>query len=240
MEIRVIATAQQGKDFDYKGWTAVVIDVLRATSVITNALYNGARSIIAVETIEEARQTTYDAATALRGGERNAVRIDGFDLGNSPLEYKREIVTDKDIILTTTNGTLAINHAKQAEKTLVACFRNLQAVADFLDNDNKDLVIVCAGTDGHFSLEDGLCAGMLIHLLKSKRKMECDDLGLLLERDYLTHADNLFGSLVECRHFKHLFELGFYDDLRFCLQTNKTDCIPIFKAGKIVKMKKQP
>ena len=240
MKIQVISTAQQGKDFDYNGKIAVVIDVLRATSVITTALDHGARSVVAVKTVEEAEQiyTSYREGTALRGGERNAVKITGFDLGNSPLEYKSEVVSGKDIILTTTNGTNAINNVGRAEMVLLACFRNMSAVANCLLHRDKDLVIVCSGTEGRFSLDDGLCAGMLINMLRAKSETDCDDLAILLERDYTAHAHNLFGSLVECAHFRRLFTLGFYDDLRFCLQTNCVQTIPIVENGHIVVLKK--
>lgn len=256
MNISVIATAQQAQDIDFSGKTAVVIDVLRATSVITTALDNGAREVIPVSTIEEA-QSLFDAsnqASTLRGGERNALKIEGFDLSNSPLEYKRKTVEGKSIILTTTNGTCAINNVKGAEQVLLACFRNVAAVAEYLTGQlpqsdsttpdsvglsyhgNRDVVIVCAGTQGRFSLDDGLCAGMLIELLKQKTEVETDDLGLLLNRFYNESKDNLLGALSGCFHLKRLFTLGFYDDIRFCLQTNCVTTVPVLRDGRIIKL----
>lgn len=236
MIISVVPTAQQAQDIDFNGKTAVVIDVLRATSVITTALDNGAQEVIPVKTVEQA-QSLYaasDTAHTLRGGERNALKIEGFDLSNSPLEYKRQTVEGKTVILTTTNGTNAINNVKGAEEVMLACFRNAAAVVDVIAG-RKDVTIVCAGTEGKFSLDDGLCAGLLIELLKQKTEVETDDLGLLLHRFYKESKANLLGALSGCFHLKRLFTLGFYDDIRFCLETSCVKTVPVLREGKIIK-----
>lgn len=239
MKIQICIAAQYGKDVDFGGKIAVVIDVLRATSVITTALANGARSVIPVTTVEEAQRrfAACDAASTLKGGERNSIKIDGFDLGNSPLEYKKTVVAGKDIVFTTTNGTQALNGVQGANEVVLACFRNMAAVADYLLRVQKDVVIVCAGTRGQFSLDDGLCAGRLVSLLKQQTKVETDDLSLLLSKHYENNQTNLFGALAGCFHVKFLFGLGFYDDIRFCLQTDCETAIPIFKDGKCNLMK---
>ena len=242
MRISVIPTAQQAQDINFSGQTSIVIDVLRATSVITTALENEAREVIPVKTVEEA-QNLYaqcDTDKTLRGGERNALKIEGFDLSNSPLEYKKKVVEGKTVILTTTNGTNAINNIIGADEVILACFRNAAAVADYLvglsHRGSRDVVIVCAGTEGLFSLDDGLCAGMIIDLLKQQTEVETDDLGLLLHRFYNESKNNLFGALSGCYHLKRLFTLGFYDDIKFCLETNCVTTVPVCREGKIVKM----
>jgi 2-phosphosulfolactate phosphatase len=236
MIISVVPTAQQAQDIDFNGKTAVVIDVLRATSVITTALDNGAQEVIPVKTVEQAQSlyATSDPDNTLRGGERNALKIDGFDLSNSPLEYKRPIVEGKTVILTTTNGTNAINNINGAKEVMLACFRNAAAVVDVIVG-RKDVTIVCAGTEGKFSLDDGLCAGLLIELLKQKIEVETDDLGLLLHRFYKESKANLLGALSGCFHLKRLFTLGFYDDIRFCLETSCVKTVPVLREGKIIK-----
>ena len=255
MNIRVIPTAQQAQGIDFGGKIAVVIDVLRATSVITTALDNGADKVVAVKTIEEAQSlySQFDASTTLRGGERHAVKIEGFDCGNSPLEYTRERVGGKTLILTTTNGTNAINNAKDADEVVLACFRNVVAVANYvLDrlpqcdsptasgvglsyHGSRDVVIVCAGTEGRFSLDDGLCAGMLIDSLQQKSQVELDDLGFLVNRYYLENKSNLLVALSGCFHLKRLISLGFEADVRFCLETNRTQIVPTLQDGIICK-----
>lgn len=241
MYISVIPTAQQAQSINFSGQTAVVIDVLRATSVITTALENGAREVIPVKTVEEA-QNLYaqcDTAKTLRGGERNALKIEGFNLSNSPLEYKKKVVEGKTLILTTTNGTNAINNIIGADEVVLACFRNGAAVVEHIvglsHRGSHDIAIVCAGTESHFSLDDGLCAGMIIELLKQRTEVETDDLGLLLHRFYNESKDNLFGALSGCYHLKRLFTLGFYDDIKFCLETNCVQTVPVLKDGKIVR-----
>lgn len=237
MNIQVIPTSQQTQDIDFSGKTAVVIDVLRATSVITTALDNGAREVIPVRTVEEAESlfSASDASMTLRGGERNALKIEGFDLSNSPLEYKKKTVEGKTIILTTTNGTHAINNIKGADEVVLACFRNAASAASVMGSARNDVAIVCAGTEGRFSLDDGLCAGMLIELLKQQTEVETDDLGLLLTHYYINSKANLLGALSGCFHLKRLFTLGFYDDIRFCLETNCVTTVPVVQGGKIKK-----
>ena len=241
MKIQVVPTAQQAQDIDCNGKIAIVIDVLRATSVITTALDNGAQEVIPVRTVEEAQSlyATSDASKTLRGGERKALKIEGFDLSNSPLEYKKKVVEGKTIIITTTNGTNAINNVKGADEVVLACFRNVTAVADHLvglsHRGSRDIVIVCAGTEGRFSLDDGLCAGMLIELLKQQIEVETDDLGLLVTQYYQQNKTNLLGALSGCFHLKRLFTLGFYGDIRFCLETNCVTTVPVVQNDKITK-----
>lgn len=230
MRISVIPTAQQAQGINFSGQTAVVIDVLRATTVITTALDNGAREVIPMKTVEEAQSLYATCDNALRGGERNALKIEGFDLGNSPLEYKKKTVEGKTLILTTTNGTNAIHNVQGADEVVLACFRNAESVACSARN---DVTVVCAGTEGRFSLDDGLCAGMLIELLKQQTEVEIDDFGLLLNRFYNESKNNLFGALSGCYHLKRLFALGFYDDIKFCLETNCVQTVPVFQAGRI-------
>jgi 2-phosphosulfolactate phosphatase len=240
MKISVIPTAQQAQDIDFSGKIAVVIDVLRATSVIITALDNGAREVVPVKTVEEAEKlfAASDVTKTLRGGERHALKIEGFDLSNSPSEYKKKVVEGKTVLLTTTNGTNAINNVKGADEVVLACFRNAAVVTKHLlerlpqcDSPTKQLIIVCAGTEGQFSLDDGLCAGMLIELLKQQTPVEIDDLGLLLNHYYIENQSNLLGALSGCSHVKRLFTLGLYDDIKFCLETNRVEMVPVVRNG---------
>ena len=171
----------------------------------------------------------------LRGGERDALKIEGFDLSNSPLEYSRKTVEGKSILFTTTNGTNAINNVGGADEVFLACFRNAEAVVNLVLEIGKDVFLVCAGTEGNFSLDDGLCAGMLIALLKQKVEVNTDDLGLLLDGFYNENKENLLGALSGCYHVRRLFTLGFYDDIKFCLDTNAVSTVPIVKDGRILR-----
>ena len=137
----------------------VVIDVLRATTTIVNALGNQAASITPVVTVEEARKVAAGTGSLL-GGERNCKRLEGFDFGNSPAEYTQSRVANKEITLTTTNGTRALMACLGAEQILIAAFTNLTAVANAIAGHPK-VNIVCAGTNGEITLEDALLAGAL-------------------------------------------------------------------------------
>ena len=145
------------------GGTAVVIDVLRATTTIVQALAVGAREVLVCGEVEEARQRAaqFLPGTFVLGGERGGLRIDGFDLGNSPAEYTERTVGRKTVIFTTTNGTRALLHSRQAKRILLAAFTNLSAVCDAIRNDAR-VDLVCAGTRGRITREDVLLAGAIV------------------------------------------------------------------------------
>ncbi|MBC8530245.1 2-phosphosulfolactate phosphatase [Gehongia tenuis] len=211
--------------------TAIVIDVLRATSCMVTALSNGAREVIPVEDVEEALKMggRLGRENVLLGGERNALLIPGFDLGNSPLEYSGEKVRGKVIVATTTNGTRAIRRARTsgARRILVGAYLNARAVADRV-RDEDEIAIVCSGTAERFSLDDVMAAGSIIAELRELGvKLELDDLGynaLFLYDQYKRHPEDL---LLHCGHYRRLVELGF-DDLTYCFTQNKLDVVPSY------------
>lgn len=148
------------------GGIAVVIDVLRASTTIATALAHGAAAVRPVAGIEEARElAAVLGAGTLLGGERGGVRIPGFDLGNSPLEYTPDRVAGKTIVITTTNGTAALHACREAREILVGALVNRTAVADEvrrLAGDSVPVHLVCAGTDGEITAEDVLAAGAIL------------------------------------------------------------------------------
>jgi 2-phosphosulfolactate phosphatase len=162
-----------------RGGVAVVVDVLRATTVMAQALASGCREVIPCAEIDEARAvaTCVPPGTALLAGERGGMPIEGFDLGNAPEEFTPEVCRDKTIVMTTTNGTRAILASLEADHVYVAAFVNLQATIDeilvqFLKREHRHPIhIVCAGSDGQISLEDNLLAGALADRLM-KRSFE--------------------------------------------------------------------
>lgn len=237
MRIEVIGTAQQCNTIDFKGKTAVVIDVLRATSVIATALHHGAKAIIPAISIEEAQAIYKDLepGTALLCGERNANIIPGFQYGNSPLAFSREVVLDKTLVLTTTNGTLALRNSAEAAQTLTAGFVNINSAVESVSSQENDLVIVCAGTAGRFSLDDALCAGMLISLINDRRRTEMDDLAQLVLQFYRADIGNITDKLSQCSHVKTLQRKGFQKDIDFCLQTGILPIVPVLQENRLVK-----
>lgn len=239
MKINVLYSNQHIDDLYFTGKTSVVIDVLRASSVIVTALTNGAREIIPVGTVDFAMKVSGNAfgGQTLLGGERNTKKVEGFNLGNSPLEYTPELVAGKSIILYTTNGSRAVVKAKFSENLFICCFNNLPAVADKLLSMKKDVEIICAGTNGNFNLEDAVCAGMLVSLMQEKDDtIDVGDSGrasLVLNK---TFGKNINKLLKETDHGKLLIENGFGKDIKACALFGTTDVIPYYLSGSIKKL----
>jgi 2-phosphosulfolactate phosphatase len=215
----------------------VVIDVLRATSVIVHALSEGALEIIPVATVEEAfqRVKTFPLGTTLLGGERGSRKIEGFDLGNSPKEYIADRVRRKRLILTTTNGTKAIHCVPSGEEIMVGSFFNMSAIAERCFELDRDLLIFPSGDKGNFSLEDTVCGGMLIDLIikKGKKTIALTDASYTAHILYQRFKDNLVESFRLSHHGRELIDLGLEEDLLYCSQVDITDIVPIFRDGVI-------
>ena len=203
------------------GKTAVVIDTLRMTSVAATTVYHGAKELKIVPTVEEALALRDE--NTLLGGERNAVKIPGFDLSNSPAEYTRERVAGKTVILTTTNGARAVNACKGAAHLYLACMMNASAAAEILSGADE-AVIVLSGTNGHFSLEDAVTAGAIIARLPEYTEM--DDMGMACRALYESAKGDIFGFLKDVFHVKRLQRLGYGNDVVTCLQEDTAPCVP--------------
>ena len=213
------------KDIETDG-VCLVIDVLRATSTIVTALSNGALFVKPVEKVEEAVNMREE--NALLCGERGGLKIKGFDLGNSPLEYKEEIVKGKKIVLTTTNGTRAVKLLK-CSKIIAVSFLNVSSVVNFVRN-SKEINIVCSGTEGKFSLEDFLLAGMIVKLLDRE---DLDDASKVTMR-YYESVKNVEIELRRSSHAQKLINLGFEKDVIFCSQIDLFNVVPILEDGVFV------
>ena len=216
----------------------IVIDVLRATSTMVTALANGCQSIIPVLSPEDAIERRLTLPGALLGGERHVLPIEGFDLGNSPYDYVPEKVGGKKVIMTTTNGTRAIQDASAAPKIWMASFLNMQSIVlavlrQFENNDKlQGIVIFCAGTEERFDLPDTLCAGMLIHELGEN--VTLNDLGGAARMLYRSSKNYLVDKIRDSVHGKKLISSGFERDVVYCSTLNILPIIPAFEEGEIV------
>lgn len=216
----------------------IVIDVLRATSTMVTALANGCQTIVPVLSEEEAEAARLTIPGVLLGGERQGLKIEGFDLGNSPYEYAPERVGGKKIIMTTTNGTRAIRAAAEAPFVWMASFLNLQSVLDGITrlfaqkSYLNGVVIICAGTDDRFDLADTLCAGMLIHCLGPD--IRSNDLGSAAKILYTSTREDLLAVVFDSDHGRRLTALGFEQDVHYCLTPNVLPIIPSLSDGEIV------
>lgn len=215
----------------------IVIDVLRATSVIVHAFSEGALEIIPVATVEEAfqRVKTFPPESTLLGGERGSRKIEGFDLGNSPKEYRADRVRGKRLILTTTNGSKAFHSVSSGEEVLVGSFFNIGAVVERCFESDKDLLIFPSGDKGNFSLEDTVCGGMLIDLIikRGKKPVALTDASHTAHILYQRFKDNLLEAFHLSHHGRELVDLGLGGDLSYCAKMDTTNIVPVFKEGVI-------
>jgi 2-phosphosulfolactate phosphatase len=217
--------------------TIVVIDVLRATSVIVHAISQEALEVLPVATVEEAFQLAknFSQGATLLGGERGSKKIEGFDLGNSPREYIAEKVKGKRLILTTTNGTKAFHSVSSGKEIMAGSFFNIGATARRCLDLGQDLLIFPSGDEGRFSLEDTVCGGMLIDriLNKGKRRVTLTDASQSALILYQRFKKNLVEAVHLSTHGRDLIERGFEDDLAYCAQIDITDIVPTFRNGVI-------
>jgi len=232
--ISVCFTSDQFEKYADGKSTVVVVDVLRATSVISTAFMEGVKAIIPVQTLEEA--LSYKGKEGfIVAAERNAKPIDGFDYGNSPFHYINADVAGKTLVLTTTNGTKAIYNAKE-HKVITASYINIDAVANHLIDEHNDVIILCSGWKGVFNLEDPIFAGSLANLLLTSGNYESSCDSLFASRQLLKSAEgNLFNYLSDSSHRRRLKSLNMEEDTQFCLAPPvKSDIIPILKGDKLV------
>ena len=210
----------------------MVIDILRATTVMIVALSNGALHILPAATLEDARSILRNNPGALLCGERDGMRIEGFDLGNSPLEYTPERVSGKTVVLTTSNGTKTIHACSRAHALFIGAFVNLDALVSRVGH-FEELVIACSGTNGRFSMDDAMCAGYIIQGIQEQTKVSTDDLGNMLLKMVQPRTD-LKTALKDCFHVNYLMSKGFAADLDVCLQFDTYPVVPVVEQGKVI------
>lgn len=235
MKIRTLLSPFNVEELFFTNKTTIVIDVLRATSTIVTALSNGAKEIIPVNAIEFAMKVSGDtfSGKTLLAGERNTKIIDGFSLGNSPLEYSTEIVNGKSIVLFTTNGSKAIVKAKYSSSLFISCFLNASSIAKQI-SELPEIVIMCSGNNGLFSYEDSVCAGDLIEELSQLNDdLNLDDASKTCHFLFQKHRNQISKMLHETEHGKKLLIQDFEDDIEYCSQKNILDVIPVYDKGSI-------
>ena len=233
MKIDVIISADDIKDEKIVDKSVVIVDMLRATSVITTAMDNGCKAVIPVLTVEEALQIAGgDRKKYILGGERNALKISGFDCSNSPLEYTREVVKDKILIITTTNGTRAIKRSTAARNILIGAFINGAKVADNLVNLRNDITIVNSGTGGQFSMDDFICSGYIIKRILEKTEAELTDISKTALYIYEKNP-GIVEFIQNASHYKRIQQLNLYDDLKYCCKKDIIKGVPQYSDGVI-------
>ena len=235
LKLTVYATPHSVKDQELWGKTAIAVDVLRATSTIVAAFGAGCRECYPATTLEEARamHRTLGSQTLL-GGERNGLPPEDFDLGNSPREYTSDRLKGRSLVFATTNGTLAIRRTGRSRHGLMGTLANARAVALKAIQLRRDIVIICAGTQGRFSLEDTIGAGAIVDsLLKQGQKLALTDLATAAGDLFTQHGSKLLELLRRSVHGQTLMRLGFEEDLTYCAQLNVSDVVPVYHGTSI-------
>lgn len=211
----------------------VIVDILRATSAICTAFSNGAFQIIPVQTVEEARR--YKQKGYLVAAERDGIKCDFADFGNSPFNFTEEVVSNKIIVYSTTNGTQAIHMAEKSYKVVMGSFLNLSALTDFLLYHHRPVVIFCAGWKDRFSLEDTIFAGALVEKLihSGSYNTICDSAIASLDLWSLAKPDIL--AYIEKAAQRHRLKKNGLDDvLEYCFTSDLTPLVPEFANNVLV------
>lgn len=233
-KVAVALTPLLYENYEDPNSIVVVIDVLRATSAISSAFETGVKSIIPVESIENARE--WKAKGYLVGAERNGEKIEEFDFGNSPYDYMDSNLKGKDIVLTTTNGTRAFKMAsKEGFKVVSASFVNLTAVSEWLIKQDRDVVIICSGWKGRYNLEDSMCAGAIVDIISKHPQFDdYSDSALASKYLYQVAKEDTFKFLRTSSHSKRMQRLNMKEDIRYSLTPDQSKIIPILNGDRLV------
>ncbi len=218
--------------YDISNSIVVVIDVLRATSSMVYGIDNGATAIIPVAHVEDC--LAYSGKGFLLAAERDGSVVEGYDFGNSPFSYTKEKVAGKTVVLTTTNGTKALHMAREtAHQVVIGSFLNLQALCDWLKVQDKSVLLLCAGWKDQFNLEDTLFAGAVVAELR-KDFTHFDDSSVAAEDLYQLARHDLRTYIRKSSHSYRLALLNIEEDVRFCLQLNICQAIPVLEGDALV------
>ncbi len=222
--------------YDVSSSIVVIIDVLRATSTIAAALYNGAKSIIPVDSVADCIKLgkQMDVITA---GERDGQIAEGLEYGNTPLQYTPEFIKGKTLVLTTTNGTKLLHMAltEGAKGILTGSFCNISSVCDYLLRENKNVILACAGWKDRVNIEDTLLAGAIVHRVKENFHQNCDACQIS-ESLYLLAENDLFDFMKEknASHYHRLMGFGLEEDIKYCLTEDNANILCLYDGGRLI------
>jgi 2-phosphosulfolactate phosphatase len=234
MKIDLAFTPYELEKKDLVGKSVVVIDALRATTTMTVGFENGCSAFIPVATVEEARELAAGNPEFLLAGERGARALPGFDLGNSPRDFRPEKVKGKVVVMTTTNGTRALVASRGAAEVFIGSFLNLSAVTRRLAEAGREALIACAGEKDLFCLEDTVCGGAIIERLeKTGVPLSKTDAAAAAQVLFEQCEGDVYGTLCNCEWGQYLEGLGMGKDVRICARIDSSSLVPVYREGKI-------
>ena len=222
--------------YEVENSIVVIIDVLRATSTIATALYNGAKSVIPVDSVAECIRIgkQIESVTA---GERDGKKAEGLEYGNSPFEYSKEFISGKTLVLTTTNGTKLLHMAlnKNAKAVITGSFPNLSAVCDFLAAQKQNVILGCAAWKNRVNIEDTLFAGAVVNKIGKQFSINCDSTEMAAAM-YNAAKDDLFEFMKakNASHYLRLAGFGLEKDIRYCLTEDVANATVVYEDGKLL------
>jgi len=220
--------------YDTNDSVVVIIDVFRATSTIAAALYNGAKSVVPVATVEECIELGRSTENSITAGERNGRVVEGLEYGNSPSEYSRDFVAGKTLVLTTTNGTRLLHMVKGASAIITGSFLNLSAVCDFLVKSNKNVLLGCAAWKDRYNLEDSLFAGAVVSKIADKFNINCDSAIACKTLHNNLQGEAPIEFLRGSSHYRRLSAYGLESDMEYCATVDKHPVVPYLHNGKLM------
>jgi 2-phosphosulfolactate phosphatase len=233
VRIEVVPTVEEVRFEQISNRVVIVIDVLRASSTIVTALACGFPAVIPVETIGQAIALRSDRVVL--AGERHCRKVAEFDYSNSPSALVNAQHCDKQLVLTTTNGTRAIQKAERAPVIAIGCFLNATACISYALSQRLDITLFCAGTRGQFALEDGLAAGLMISRAKQAMpSLSVCDLGEALHASYLYLGDQLPEQLRQTTTGRRLVQHHFIDDIEYCSRVDRFNLVPVVQESRIL------
>lgn len=221
--------------YDVSNSIVVIVDVLRATSTIATALYNGAKCVIPVDSVSRCIELgkQIDGVTA---GERDGKVAEGLEHGNSPFEYSRSFIEGRTLVLTTTNGTRLLQMAleKNAGGIVTGSFPNLSAVCDYLAAAKQNVILGCAAWKDKVNMEDTLFAGAVISAVGKNFSINCDS-SHIAEAMYEKGKKDPYGFMKKnnASHYHRLMNFGLEEDIRYCLTADGANILPVYKEGKL-------
>lgn len=219
--------------YDIKESIVVIIDVFRATSTIASALHQGAKEIIPVSEVDVCVRLGNELPNAITAGERDGKVAPGLQYGNSPLEYPREFIEGKTLVLTTTNGTRLLHMCGDASEIITGSFLNLDAVCKYLLAQKKNVLLACASWKDKFNLEDSLFAGAVYNSIGEHFDMNCDSTRASSKLYYMASKD-LYGFIQDSSHFRRLATYGLQYDMEYCCKIDKHNVLVKLVGDKLV------
>jgi 2-phosphosulfolactate phosphatase len=222
--------------YDISDSTVVIIDVLRATSTIAAALYNGAKSVIPVDSVAGCIKLGKQMEV-ITAGERDGKIAEGLQYGNTPLQYSADFIKGKTLVLTTTNGTklLHVALAANANAIITGSFCNISSVCDYLVNKKSNVVLACAAWKNRVNIEDTLFAGAVVNRIKQHFDMNCDA-SMIAESLYLQANGDLLNFMKEknASHYHRLMNYGLLEDIKFCLTEDNANVLSLYSGGRLI------